>query len=447
MTAVRMDPAQLADDAVRSVLQSQWDGAGAVRIDSPPGAGKTGIVERVAAQVMALQGERCMVATQTNEQAFDLARRLGQGFPRLGFTIFARAGLPIPPTVASLPNIQIVRNPAQLPNGPCVVIANAAKWSWVDSVASYDCQVVDEAFQLADYRFQQIAGLARRIVLVGDPGQIAPVVTCEIERWKSDPAGPHVAAPRALLERHPEVRRISLPVSRRLPPDTVELVQPAFYPELPFVAIAEPGDRGLRTMSTGGTWLDEAIDLAARGASVVQVELPRLITGPVDVEVAETIVALAARLLARGTVARDNGEERPLTPGMIGVVCAHVAQVNAVRERLPAGMQEILVETSDRFQGLERSVMLVHHPLSGRADASEFHLDAGRLCVMLSRHRIACIVVTRAGLEPLLLQYAPTGDRVLGLDRDPEYEGWRAHLTLLGELAQRGRVVSIATSA
>src|SRR5439155_7436073 len=135
------------------------------------------------------------------------------------------------------------RDAQALPPGPCVVVANAARWSWGDDgrIGPFDLQVVDEAFQLSDARFQEIAGMARRLVLIGDPGQIAPVVTCELERWRSDPAGPHVACPRALTARHPGVPRMALPVSRRLVPDTVRFVQPAFYPDLPFQALSPPG--------------------------------------------------------------------------------------------------------------------------------------------------------------------------------------------------------------
>src|SRR5262249_5734420 len=121
---------------------------------------------------------------------------------------------------------------------------------------------------------------------------------------------------------------------------------------------------------------------------------------------------------------------------MVGVVCAHVSQVNAVRERLPLELSEVLVETAERFQGLEREVMLVHHPLSGRQDCSGFRLNAGRLCVMLTRHRTACLVVARAGLEEQLRRYIPSGERVLGSARDDEYEGWRANLTILARLRE-----------
>ena len=46
--------------------------------------------------------------------------------------------------------------------------------------------------------------------------------------------------------------------------------------------------------------------------------------------------------------------------------------------------------------------MVVKHPLSGAARFSGFSLDAGRLCVMLSRHQLACLVVTRDGLDHTL---------------------------------------------
>jgi hypothetical protein len=101
------------------------------------------------------------------------------------------------------------------------------------------------------------------------------------------------------------------------------------------------------------------------------------------------------------------------------------------------------VETADRFQGLERPIMLVYHPLSGRSDADAFHLDAGRMCVALSRHRVACFVVSRAGVRDMLLRYAPSGDRVLGIDQDPEYEGWRAQVRIAEELDDAGRLLSI----
>jgi hypothetical protein len=189
--------------------------------------------------------------------------------------------------------------------------------------------------------------------------------------------------------------------------------------------------------------VDRAIQLAESGASVVQVELPSLITGEVDEQLADAIVEMILRLLARGASTMDGVSERPLIPCMIGVACAHTSQVNAVRERLPANCGDVLVETAHRFQGLEREVMLVHHPLSGRADADTFHLDAGILCVMMSRHRVACFMFARSGIEELLSRHAPSGDRVLGSDKDEEFEGWLAHRSLLEGLRREKRIAML----
>ena len=166
-----------------------------------------------------------------------------------------------------------------------------------------------------------------------------------------------------------------------------------------------------------------------------------MITGETDERLAQAMVDLIARLFAREVSVRDGTVVSPLTPEMIGVVCAHVNQVSAVRERLPLAYAGILVETANRFQGLERTITLVQHPLSGRADADTFHLDRGRLCVSLSRHRVCCFIFARAGIEELLRRSVPSGDRILGVPADPEFEGRLAHLSILRALRTQGRIV------
>lgn len=439
-----MNTSQKAEETLRSVLTALWEGAPALRVDSPPGAGKTGLVERVAAQTLGVAHERCAVATTTNEQCLDLARRLAHGFPRLDFTLFVSGSLELPADVRALSNIRVATRPGELPAGPCVVLGNAAKWSWIEGdVPPFDVLVVDEAFQLPDYRFQLIAGLGRRILLVGDPGQIAPVIACEVERWRADPTGPHVPCPEALLARHPWVPRARLPVSRRLVADTVSIVQPAFYPTLPFEALTPAGGRALTLPRAGTTAVDRALDLLAGGASLAMTELPAAVTGETDDTLADVLAGCADRLLTRGARLRDEHGERAMTAADVGVVCAHVSQVNAVRARLAPTCGDVLVETAERWQGLERAVMLVHHPLSGRASLSGFALDAGRLCVMTTRHRAACLLVTRAGLDERLVRYAPTGERVLGRARDDEFEGWRAHRAIVAALRARERAVAV----
>ena len=81
-------------------------------------------------------------------------------------------------------------------------------------------------------------------------------------------------------------------------PETVELVQPGFYPALPFGALSTPGERGLVTGVRGTTRLDRAIDLVQFGASIVQLELPPEITGEVDEELAQSLVDVVQRLFS-----------------------------------------------------------------------------------------------------------------------------------------------------
>lgn len=51
----------LADNATRTVLENLWQGAPAQRVDSPPGAGKTGLVERVAAMMLGVLRARRVI--------------------------------------------------------------------------------------------------------------------------------------------------------------------------------------------------------------------------------------------------------------------------------------------------------------------------------------------------------------------------------------------------
>ncbi|TPQ48761.1 hypothetical protein C2U72_22025 [Prosthecomicrobium hirschii] len=433
------DPEATANAALDAVLDSQWQGVPALVLRSPPGAGKTGVAQRVALQSATYLKERCMVVTQTNEQAFDLTRRLVANRAGLPIYMFARAGLNLPDDLRHEARLRLVERTGDLSAEPSITVGNAAKWSWIDSSdPMFDMQVVDEAFQLPDYKYHLISNLAPRHALIGDPGQIDPFVSCEIERWRCDPSGPQVSCPAALVKRHPGVLQLVLPVSRRLNEDTVSLIQPAFYPDMPFRAMSR--DRSVAFQVAGIMPFDAALDGVATGASIVMVELPPQITGEVDRELAEELVASILRLLRRGPRMSDDGRVRDVTPADIGVVCAHVSQVNAVCERLGPGLSEVFVETANRFQGIERPFMFVHHPLSGRSDAKAFHLDAGRLCVMLSRHRIGCWIFGRQGITEQLIRFAPAGDRAIGIDDDPEYRGWRAHLTLLAALSRTNRL-------
>ncbi|MES4828985.1 helicase, partial [Streptomyces anthocyanicus] len=99
------------------------------------------------------------------------------------------------------------------------------------------------------------------------------------------------------------------------------------------------------------------------------------------------------------------------------------------------GVHDVTVDTANRLQGREYDVTVVLHPLSGRPDATAFHLETGRLCVLTSRHRHACIVVCREGVGDLLDDYPSTEPVQLGtLVKFPD--GWEANHAVLAHLAE-----------
>lgn len=453
-------PAGRAEAVVDDILRALYGPDPYVVVYAPPGSGKTTLVCDLAAQEMVILGGRAVIATQTTLQTWDVARRLASSSTvtaPLPVTLYLSKKVRVPDDILALPSVRIAREGRDMPRGPAIVVANAAKLAHliVSAAALYTLLIVDEACQLADYRFAQIAGLADRIVLVGDPGQIDPFVRSRVERWRDERTGPHLPCVRVLLARWPGTATYTLPVSRRLPFDTAEVVGTYFYPAQPFASLAPPGARRLLPGPIGALpivgsaaatrGLDAAIDRVAAGRSLVGLTLPARTTGDVDEELAGCIALLIERLLARGAAVDDGSGPAPraLEPGMIGVVCANVDQVTAVTARLDRRLRDVLVQTANSYQGLERPLMLVHHPLSGRVEPDAFHLDAGRFCVMLSRHRVACVIVGRRGIARQLDRYAPDNERALGEDDDPEYQGLRAHRGVLRSLAASDALVAV----
>ena len=70
------DPAAETDQVIAAVLADMArPGQRGVIVDSPPGAGKTTLVVRAAAE-LAAGGESCIIVAQTNNQVDDLTTRL-----------------------------------------------------------------------------------------------------------------------------------------------------------------------------------------------------------------------------------------------------------------------------------------------------------------------------------------------------------------------------------
>jgi hypothetical protein len=277
--------------------------------------------------------------------------------------------------------------------------------------------------------------------LVGDAGQISPFATVvDPGRWRGLPEDPLQTAIGVLCRNHPRTPVHGMPVTRRLDPRAVTVAR-RFYPGLSFNAAVLPGVRELRLAAERGTdlRLDPVLDLAAK-VGWAQVELPRAAVIQADQEALTLIADLVERLFDRNP--RTRCERAPalaaLTQDRVAVGVSHNDQKDQLRAALDdRGLCDVVVETANKLQGLEFEVVVVWHPLAGLPEADEFHLDPGRLCVLLTRHRQACVVVGRSGDRDLLEDHPPPPTAAyLGHDADPVLDGWEIHREVFDTLEQ-----------
>ncbi|WP_030271483.1 AAA family ATPase [Micromonospora globosa] len=428
-------PQQLAEARTAEIIadftSTQQQG---VVVDSPPGAGKSTLVVRVAAEV-AEASEPIMVVAQTNAQVDDLTRKIAERLPHLLIGRLTREDYG-PPTWVQLPNVQIGSRLDTL--GDCrVVVGTAAKWSRAETAGKLPWAIVDEAYQMRSDMLLLVAALFQRMLFVGDPGQLDPFSPVDGERWAGLPWDPMQSAVAVLLRNNPDITPHHLPLSWRLPPSAAGVVQEAFYPFTPFQPGTTAVDRNvvLRVPGLRPTPVDEVISMAAETGWGFY-ELPHRNTVRTDEEAIAATADIAARLLQRGaeTYCEHARGGRLLAAHRIAVGAAHRDQVAALGRELRArGATGIRVDTANRLQGAEFDITVILHPLSGRIDATAFHLESGRLCVLASRHRHASIVVGRKGIPELLDAHPSTEPMHLrSFIKFPD--GWEANQAVLAHL-------------
>jgi hypothetical protein len=444
-----------------------------VIVDSPPGAGKSTLVVELAKR-LADTGEPVMIVAQTNEQVDDLVDRLANahGPGQVQGDSDVRSSLTIGRLSASgyVPTDRVVRHlggPGALDDSvtvagkvadlgrPAVTIATAAKWARTSDAdwpeGGWRWAILDEAYQMRSDGLLAIAPrfAAGTALFVGDPGQLDPFATIDGDRWAGSAWDPTDSAVAVVRSHNPDLPVHRLPYSWRLPASAAPLVCKAFYPFTPFEAGSGPQDRAMK-MSGGGSEhpaasisfaeaIDQTIDLAAESGWALY-ELPARHTVRTDIQALEACARIAARLVRRGATVFDPAyaDGRQVTADRIAIGAAHrdqAAGIRAALDRHGADLSGVTVDTANRLQGREYDVCIVLHPLSGRRDATAFHLETGRLCVLLSRHRHACIVVARAGIPDLLDAHPHTDPVHLGVPvKFPD--GWEAHQAVLAHLAE-----------
>jgi hypothetical protein len=230
----------LANAISNGVLNSVAHDSEDVNVDAPPGSGKTYLLQSCAAIISMHLGKVSLIACNTNEQANELTRRMATRFRTMRIQRLTASGVHSIPTLAGFRNIII----DDTPHVVTTVVTTADKLIESPSAPKVDMLMIDEAYQLKYSSFMMLRRLAPRSLTIGDPGQIDPIVQVSVRHWADDKEGPHLPAPRVILARN-EARRFQLPLSRRLPSDSADIVRDAFYPGMTFTGLVTSAMRRL----------------------------------------------------------------------------------------------------------------------------------------------------------------------------------------------------------
>ena len=414
------------------------DGGRLAVIKAPPGSGKTHTLIEVLTALVA-RGSCIAVAAQTNSQCDDICERIADSHPGVPVYRFAGRGNRMPASFP--PTVPWLVDKALLPSDASITVSTTAKWALTDLAAPFDLLAIDEAWQMGWADLMQCATLSSRFLLIGDPGQIPPVVTIDVRRWETSPRAPHKAAPEVVLG-EPELAAVrfegSLPACRRLPHEAVDFVKP-FY-DFDFAAYQSRGTRGIDLPGVH-PW-----HFLHDGRPIV-LTIPTPSHGPpveVDHQLADAAATVVRELLNSGVQVRDGqGPARGLESTDIGVCSTHrvmnAALTSALLQWVPRGLR---IDAPERWQGLQRPVMIAVHPLSGVTNPSAFDLETGRLCVMASRQQAALIVLARDHIGETLSNYIPSADQAPGRP-DVVGRGHDAHLRFWRALVEQDRVVPL----
>lgn len=432
------------------ILRAYANGADRVLVDSPPGAGKTYLVEQTCAKSIIDHRWRVGVGTNTRNQRDDFAVRFHQRFPRIPIQV-ALASKEAPSQRLIANNVPTINNFSNLNHGAGVVVSTVHRHFYsVDYIPNgatslYDLVVADEAYQI-QYRNGGLPldALGRRRLMVGDPGQISPFTELDAEIFESARDRVLAALPEEVLRNGFPVERLALNVSRRLPPDTVRIIQPFLYPNLYFTATSTDAERRVAFAAAGmkNDAIDKALDAIAGGASIVAIQLPdHGFETEIDDEISDLAVEIADRINLRRATWPHEGHRLDINNDLF-YMDSHVNSVTRTQERLTARSIGLRADTPNVIQGQETLISIIKHPLSSMQEADPFHLDPGRYCVMLSRHKLACIVLVRGDVDNVLDDYEhDAGERLLGRS-DLTWKGYSAHRQIWNALKSGGRVFS-----
>lgn len=399
-------------------------------IQGPPGTGKTSVIAEIVKRLTG-QGQRVLLAAFTNQAVDNMLKRL----TREGFSDYVRLGHErsvdnaIEPhllkthvkqrmsaaNVTDAPHTNIVLD--ILRETP-VVASTTATWSsdkympqlleTQDSAPmQFDIAVIDEASQLTVPAILGALRFAKRFILVGDDKQLPPLVLSKeaAERGLADSLFSILKRnEEQYTEKHQETLSacVALKTQYRMNRWISNFSSTVFY-DKQLVAHASAANRRLPIVPMASSPQQES-------AMITRALAPEFPLVFVDVHgepehgvvKASNVEALTVRDVVQGLMQRGIREES------IGIIAPYRAQVANIRrvlfeydaavgwEGLPV-TTPLSVDTVDRFQGGERSVILMSFATNSEPEINslrrEFLTNGNRLNVALTRAQHKLILV------------------------------------------------------
>lgn len=368
-------PALAPDSGVARALFHVWRGEPIVVLDAPPGSGKTTGVVTVLAHLVVRAGLRVVLACPTRAQAATVAPRLAEVLPDGTF------------------ELEMSTTPSALPRSVAMARIRGERGGagWVRVVTLAACRhrqpqadllVVDEAYQATFADVALAAANVTQLLLVGDPGQIGPVVTVDTSAFEHLRDAPHFRSPQVFAGRD-GARLLHLDTTFRLGPASTACIAP-LYP-FAFTSARPP-----RSAVLDGAAIPEVARLDVGSPD-----------GDDDVAMM-AVVAGRAEALCLAAVHTGDGT-RPARESDVAVVVARNSQVSTISAMLSArGLGGVTVGTADRLQGGQWTMVVALDPLAGAVAASGHAAAPGRTCVAVSRHTTHLTWVHAADWRTLL---------------------------------------------
>lgn len=407
-----------------------WQGRPVTVLKAAPGSGKSTLITRLVALLLSRTELSVAILTPTRSAAFDLAERVGQELaescgPRSRFAcVLGLSQAHQLPTVHSIPG-------GAFGVGRVVTVRTVASASGFSNPVQADVTIIDEAYQVTLSDMAVALRDSGQMVLVGDPGQIGPVVTIDDSVWERRPDSPTRRAPELMLER-PDAAVIELSTTYRLGPVTTDLINRLY--DFPIGCGRSPRH------VTSDPRLDP-VQLRSPGGSLP--EIVRLVVPDVvdrnDADYLHRIAETARSYVGRTVhITTPDGQEVDYTleAGDICVVAAYRTQVARLAAALDSyALGSFRVGTADSLQGGQWHVVVAVDPLLAAETAEGHNASLGRLCVMLSRHMTHLVWVCDDRWRAVL-KATPPGEPTL-----PTSRAVRQHLDrapVVGVGSQRG---------